>query len=374
MSQSCDVVVVPDFSNQNRAVFEARTLFFLASWLEHAGNASSWPLHLACIGEPPESVRRLGERCHASVTVHEPLSGGDRLFTNKLWGLEVAGRTDRVLLLDADVLVLSDISGLCELGNCVAAAPSFKPRIPTSAWRAVYRALGVELPAERIKSVRGAVAAAVRRWYQSGELEAMVPYYNAGIILAPWRCDLRSIWKEHLGLIADSVDYEGDAADALAVCDQAAFATAVQVLRQRGFDFAGLPFPYHPNFLHQQARFDAFLARYNHERPHQALGMKVPGELYAHSPRPYQGLGELDYPDHDWTVTVTRCGRICYTRRKINLSRAFAGQNVGVKQVSEKIWLVSFMHYDLGYFDDEICRLEPIENPFSPKVLPMSPE
>ena len=48
-------------------------------------------------------------------------------------------------------------------------------------------------------------------------------------------------------------------------------------------------------------------------------------------------------------------------------------QNVGVKQVSEKIWLVSFMHYDLGYFDDETCRLEPIENPFNPKVLPMSP-
>ena len=30
--------------------------------------------------------------------------------------------------------------------------------------------------------------------------------------------------------------------------------------------------------------------------------------------------------------------------------------------------------YDLGYFDDETCRLEPIDNPFGPKVLPMSPE
>ena len=53
---------------------------------------------------------------------------------------------------------------------------------------------------------------------------------------------------------------------------------------------------------------------------------------------------------------------------------SFAGQNVGVKQVSDRIWLVTFMHYDLGYFDDETCRLEPIENPFGPKVLPMSPE
>ena len=83
-------------------------------------------------------------------------------------------------------------------------------------------------------------------------------------------------------------------------------------------------------------------------------------------------LGDLDYPFHDWTATVTTCGRICYKRRKINLSTVFAGQKVGVKQVSDRIWLVSFMQYDLGYFDHETCRLEPIENPFSPRVLPMS--
>jgi putative transposase len=81
------------------------------------------------------------------------------------------------------------------------------------------------------------------------------------------------------------------------------------------------------------------------------------------------GLKELDYPFHDRTVTVTRCGRICFGRQKINLSSVFAGQNVGVKQVSEQIRLVSFMQYDLGYFDHETCRLEPIENPFSAKVF-----
>lgn len=128
------------------------------------------------------------------------------------------------------------------------------------------------------------------------------------------------------------------------------------------------------NLLQQQARFDAFVQRYNDERPHQALGMKVPSECYARSSRPYQGLGELDYPFHDWTATVTMCGRICYKRRKINLSQVFAGQRVGVRQVSDRIWLVSFMDYDLGYFDDETCRLEPIDNPFGPKLLPMSPE
>ena len=127
------------------------------------------------------------------------------------------------------------------------------------------------------------------------------------------------------------------------------------------------------NFLQQQAKFDEFIERYNHQRPHQALNMKYPGELFTPSTRPYKGIGELEYPFHDRTITVTCCGRICIGKRKINLSHVFAGQNVGVKEVSEKIWLVSFMHYDLGFFDHEAGRVECAENPFGAKVLPMSP-
>ena len=132
--------------------------------------------------------------------------------------------------------------------------------------------------------------------------------------------------------------------------------------------------PAAPNVFQQQARFDAFITQYNQERPHQALGMKVPGDLYTRSSRVYRGLEDLTYPFHDQTVTVTRCGRICFKGRKVNFSHVFAGQNVGVTQVGDRIWLVTFMQYDLGYFDDEACRLEPIQNPFGPKVLPMSPE
>ena len=128
------------------------------------------------------------------------------------------------------------------------------------------------------------------------------------------------------------------------------------------------------NFLQQQARFDEFIDCYNQERPHQALDMKYPAELYRPSPRPYHGLDELHYPFHDRTITVTQCGRICFGRRKINLSTVLAGQNVGVKEVSDKIWLVSFMDYDLGFFDHETGRLGTAENPFAAKVLPMCPE
>ena len=62
------------------------------------------------------------------------------------------------------------------------------------------------------------------------------------------------------------------------------------------------------------------------------------------------------------------------TSAEINLSHVFAGQNGGVTQVAERDWLVTLMHYDFGYFDDEEGRVEPIENPFGSKVLPMSSE
>lgn len=55
-------------------------------------------------------------------------------------------------------------------------------------------------------------------------------------------------------------------------------------------------------------------------------------------------------------------------QQKVNLSQAFAGQRVGIKQVEEKIWLVSFMQYDLGFFDHETCRIESADNPFVAKV------
>jgi putative transposase len=47
---------------------------------------------------------------------------------------------------------------------------------------------------------------------------------------------------------------------------------------------------------------------------------------------------------------------------------------MSASQVGERVWLVIFMRYDFGYFDDETCWLGPIDNPFAPKVLPMCSE
>lgn len=128
------------------------------------------------------------------------------------------------------------------------------------------------------------------------------------------------------------------------------------------------------NFLMQQEKFDDFVEEFNRERPHQALGMKIPAEVYRPSSRVYRGIGQVEYPLHDRTISVTRCGRICMGRKKINFSTVFSGQDVGIKEVNDKIWLVSFMQYDLGYFDEDSRKFAPLENPFGAKVLPMSSE
>lgn len=126
------------------------------------------------------------------------------------------------------------------------------------------------------------------------------------------------------------------------------------------------------NALQQQARFDDFVSEFNTERPHEALAMRVPLEAYTPSQRQYRGLPEVHYPFHDREVIVTACGRICMHRKKINLSTVMAGQKLGIKEVENGIWLVSFMHYDLGYIDLEQKTLQTIDSPFGTRLSPIS--
>lgn len=59
-------------------------------------------------------------------------------------------------------------------------------------------------------------------------------------------------------------------------------------------------------------------------------------------------------------------------RKKINLSTALAGQHIGLTEVDDGIWLVTFMRYDLGYIDLGQRTLQTIDKPFRPGVSPMS--
>jgi hypothetical protein len=63
---------------------------------------------------------------------------------------------------------------------------------------------------------------------------------------------------------------------------------------------------------------------------------------------------------------------ICMHRKKINVSDVLAGQRLGIKKVDDGIWLVTFIDHDLVYIDLEQRTLQTIDNPFGPRVSPVS--
>jgi putative transposase len=126
--------------------------------------------------------------------------------------------------------------------------------------------------------------------------------------------------------------------------------------------------PARGNLLQQQETFDEFKQSYNFERPHQALEMKRPGDIYQKSRRPYVGLPDISYPGYDKTLLVSNCGRICVRRMKIHLSHAFSNQPLGLKYVDTGVWQVDFMSYTLGYFDEQSKIFSPNDDPFGLKI------
>lgn len=243
MTNGFDVVVVSDFLCQEAETFEARTLLFLASWMENAGRAREFPLHLACIGEPPPSVCSLAEKAKALITIHQPVRAEGSGAANKMRGLEITGSEDRVLLLDADVVVLSDISGLAKMDYCIAASPANTLQIPEPSWRKIYSALGMELPAERIAYMRGELAGL-------SELSAMCPFYNGGIVFLPWNCGIRTIWEEHIRKITTLFNEHDAVWQEVAYSDQPGLATSIEFCKRNGVPFMRLPDGYHANWLY----------------------------------------------------------------------------------------------------------------------------
>lgn len=77
-------------------------------------------------------------------------------------------------------------------------------------------------------------------------------------------------------------------------------------------------------------------------------------------------------PNGPLTPRLPLCGRVRTNRKKIDVSTVRAGQRLGITAVDDGIWLLSFMHYDLGYIDLEQRTLQTIDNPFGTRLSPMS--
>lgn len=120
------------------------------------------------------------------------------------------------------------------------------------------------------------------------------------------------------------------------------------------------------NMLQQQERFDRFKEIYNQERPHEALGQKPPAKFYRPAVRRLpERIPEPQYPLHDLVLKVRPCGHLYMPGSgrafgSVFLSASLAGEHVGLRELDDGTWLISYIGIDLGRLDLGKAKIVPI--------------
>ena len=111
----------------------------------------------------------------------------------------------------------------------------------------------------------------------------------------------------------------------------------------------------------QQAVFDRFRREFNELRPHEALGLKCPAEVYTPSIRPFpRKLAPLEYPSWNQVRLVDCNGCISLRYASVFLGRTLVGEHVGLEPVADGVWLVRLGSLEIGRIDERLMRMEKV--------------
>jgi hypothetical protein len=106
------------------------------------------------------------------------------------------------------------------------------------------------------------------------------------------------------------------------------------------------------NAAEQQARFDAFRRHFNEERPHEALGQRLPAELYTPSRRAMPSRVEDPWYDADHQIRrIRNSGEIMWKGELVFISEALIGELVGIAELETGDHVVRFCDIDVGLID-----------------------
>lgn len=107
-----------------------------------------------------------------------------------------------------------------------------------------------------------------------------------------------------------------------------------------------------PGAEERQSWLDSFRQEYNNERPHEALQMRTPHELWHKSPRAYRAVApSWSYPSGSERLVVDRTGQFRLDGRRYYISKALAGREVGLMEVAARLLVY--------YRSTLICELNP---------------
>jgi transposase InsO family protein len=107
------------------------------------------------------------------------------------------------------------------------------------------------------------------------------------------------------------------------------------------------------DLLESQRHFDDWRMVYNYERPHEALGLAVPGSRYEPSRRGYpEQLPAQEFSPNEEVRKVQQGGQFSFQGQSWHVSKAFAGERVGIRPtVQDGLWQVWFGPQCLGELD-----------------------
>ena len=102
----------------------------------------------------------------------------------------------------------------------------------------------------------------------------------------------------------------------------------------------------------QQTKFDGFREEFNHVRPHEAIGMKRPAEIYQSSSRTMpKRIEPYEYPGHYLVRRVSRSGTIRVFHNQIFVSNTLHEDYVGLEEVDDGVYDLFFCFYQIGRYD-----------------------
>ncbi len=111
----------------------------------------------------------------------------------------------------------------------------------------------------------------------------------------------------------------------------------------------------------QQRKLDRFRAEFNRERPHEALAMQRPAEVYRPSRRRLpRRIKPYDYPGHYLVRKVSRAGTIRVLRRQIFVSNTLQEDYVGLEEVDDGVYDLYFCFYQIGRYDLKTNKIRDI--------------
>lgn len=113
------------------------------------------------------------------------------------------------------------------------------------------------------------------------------------------------------------------------------------------------------NLRAQQRAFERFRREYNEQRPHQALGQRVPASCYQPSARCYPArLAPVEYGPAR-VLRRVQSGEFCWHVNRVFLTRVLDGETIALEAIDERYWRVWFSFYPLGILDAHRKRMVP---------------